>query len=121
MDDTEIWWKTITHTYDVTTITYDVFKQLFYEKYFLVPKKRELRTEFVNLKQGNMSVTKYENKFTSISWFELEIANDEEEKTLKFVNSLNFTIRLAVATAKLTEYAKAVRKALVVEAESKSR
>ncbi|XP_059664153.1 uncharacterized protein LOC132309916 [Cornus florida] len=47
------------------------------------------------------------------------IANDKKGKIEKFVDGLHLTIRPIVATSELIEYAKAVRKALVVEAESK--
>ncbi|XP_059650632.1 cold shock protein 1-like [Cornus florida] len=66
-----------------------------------------------------MTVTEYENKFTSLLRFAPGIANDEEGKIEMFVDGLDLTIRLILAALELTEYAKAVRKALVVEAESK--
>ncbi|XP_059638986.1 uncharacterized protein LOC132281287 [Cornus florida] len=117
--DAEIWWKTVSHTHNLDTMTYDTFKKFYYEKYFPAPKWRELKKEFDGLKQGNMTITEYENKFTSLLRFALGIANDEEEKIEKFVNGLDLTIRPIVAASEPTEYTKAVRKALVVEAESK--
>ncbi|XP_059654495.1 uncharacterized protein LOC132301240 [Cornus florida] len=66
-----------------------------------------------------MTVTEYENKFTSLLRFASGIANDEEGKIEKFVDGLDLTIRPIIATSEPTEYAKAVRKALVVKAESK--
>ncbi|XP_059654277.1 uncharacterized protein LOC132300995 [Cornus florida] len=117
--DAEILWKTISHTHNLDTMTYDTFKKLYYEKYFPAPKRRELKKKFDRLKQGNMTVTEYENKFTSLLRFAPGIANDEEEKIEKFVDGLDLTIRPIVAASKPSEYAKAVRKALIVEAESR--
>ncbi|XP_059636154.1 uncharacterized protein LOC132278379 [Cornus florida] len=117
--DTEIWWKIVLHTHDLDTMTYDSFKKLYYEKYFLALKRRELNKEFDRLKQGNMTVTEYENKFTSLLRFAPGIANDEEGKIEKFIDGLDLTIRPIIAVLEPTEYAKVVRKALVVEAESK--
>ncbi|XP_059658355.1 uncharacterized protein LOC132304628 [Cornus florida] len=117
--DAEIWWKTVSHTHNLDTMTYATFKKLYYEKYFPAPKRRELKKEFDGLKQGSMTVTEYENKFTSLLRFTPGIANDEEGKIEKFVDGLDLTIRPIVAASEPTEYAKAVRKALVVEAESK--
>ncbi|XP_059630527.1 uncharacterized protein LOC132273572 [Cornus florida] len=117
--DAEIWWKTVSHTHNLDTITYDTFKKLYYEKYFPTPKRRELKKEFDGLRQGNMTVTEYENKFTSLLRFAPGIANDEEGKIEKFVNGLDLTIRPITAASEPTDYTKAVRKALVVEAESK--
>ncbi|XP_059664179.1 uncharacterized protein LOC132309945 [Cornus florida] len=98
---------------------YITFKKLYYEKYFPAPKRRELKKEFDGLKQEIMTVTEYENKFTSLLRFAPGIANDEEGKLEKFVDGLNLTIRPIVVASELTEYAKAVRNALVVEAESR--
>ncbi|XP_059639428.1 uncharacterized protein LOC132281778 [Cornus florida] len=117
--DTKIWWKTISHTHNLDTMTYDTFKKLYYKKYFPTPKRRELKKEFDGLKQENMAVTEYENKFTSLLRFALGIANDEEGKIEKFVDGLDLTIRPIIAASDPTEYAKAVRKALVVKAKSK--
>ncbi|XP_059664182.1 uncharacterized protein LOC132309950 [Cornus florida] len=117
--DAKIWWKTVSHTHNLDTMTYATFKKLYYEKYFPVPKRRELKKEFDGLKQGSMTVTEYENKFTSLLRFAPGIANDDEGKIKKFVDGLDLTIRPIVAASEPTEYAKAVRKALVVEAESK--
>ncbi|XP_059658743.1 uncharacterized protein LOC132305073 [Cornus florida] len=119
MGDAEIWWKTVSHTHILDTMTYATFKKLYYEKYFSAPKRRELKKEFDGLKQGSMTVTEYENKFTSLLRFTPGIANDEEGKIEKFVDGLHLTIRPIVAASEPTEYAKAVRKALVVEAESR--
>ncbi|XP_059671117.1 uncharacterized protein LOC132316662 [Cornus florida] len=117
--DAEIWWKTVSHTHNLDTITYDTFKKLYYEKYFSAPKRRELKKEFDGLRQGNMTVTEYENIFTSLLRFTPGIANDEEGKIEKFVDGLDLTIRPIVAASEPTDYAKAMRKALVVEVESK--
>ncbi|XP_059639024.1 uncharacterized protein LOC132281322 [Cornus florida] len=117
--DAEIWWKTVSHTHNLDTMTYATFKKLYYEKYFPAPKRRELKKEFDAFKQGSITVTEYENKFTSLLRFAPGIANDEEGNIEKFVDGLDLTIRPIVATLEPTEYAKAVRKALVVEAESK--
>ncbi|XP_059650607.1 uncharacterized protein LOC132296421 [Cornus florida] len=100
-------------------MTYATFKKLYYEKYFSAPKRRELKKEFDGLKQGSMTVTEYENKFTSLLRFAPGIANDEEGKIEKLVDGLNLTIRSIVIASEPTEYAKAVRKALVVEDESR--
>ncbi|XP_059634323.1 uncharacterized protein LOC132276752 [Cornus florida] len=60
-----------------------MFKELFYEKYFPVAKRWESRKQFDDLIQGNMSVTEYENKFTSLSCFAPEIVKNEADKTRK--------------------------------------
>ncbi|XP_059639540.1 uncharacterized protein LOC132281895 [Cornus florida] len=110
--DVEIWWKTVSHTHDLDTMTNDTFKKLYYEKYFPAPKWRELKKEFDGLKQENMTVTEYENKFTSFLRFAPGIANDEEGKIEKFIDGLDLTIRPIVAAFRTDRVCKSNVKSL---------
>ncbi|XP_059638800.1 uncharacterized protein LOC132281079 [Cornus florida] len=66
--DAKLWWKSVINQHKVEYMRLYMF-ELFYEKYFPVTKRWELRKQFDDLIQGNMSVTEYENKFTSLSRF----------------------------------------------------
>ena len=44
--------------------------------------------EFVRLEQGEMIVAQYENKFTKLSRFALQLIAIEEENALKFQDGL---------------------------------
>ncbi|XP_059654481.1 uncharacterized protein LOC132301224 [Cornus florida] len=114
-----VWWKTMTNAHDIDSMSWDTFKSLFFEKYFPQTKRRELRTRFDSLKQGDMSVTEYKNKFTSLSRFATEVLGNEEEKTWHFVYGLNRSIRPGLTLLGLKNYSEAVMRALMVEAEAK--
>ncbi|XP_059658702.1 uncharacterized protein LOC132305034 [Cornus florida] len=77
----EVWWKTMTSAHDIDSMSWDAFKGLFFDKYFPQTKRWELRMQFDELEQGDMSVTEYENKFTSLSRFSTEVLGNEEVKT----------------------------------------
>ena len=49
-NDAEYWWDTMGSVHDVTTMTWDRFKELFYNKYFSDAIRASRRAEFVNLK-----------------------------------------------------------------------
>ncbi|MDF3568361.1 retrotransposon gag domain-containing protein, partial [Enterobacter hormaechei] len=69
-DDARFWWDLTKSTMaNVELMTWEEFKDLFYGKYFpqIEGEKREM--EFLNLKQGQMSVTEYQNKFEALSSF----------------------------------------------------
>ena len=44
-------------------MTWDTFTQIFLDKYFSPIARQAKRTEFLNLRQGEMSVTDYEHVF----------------------------------------------------------
>ncbi|XP_059629726.1 uncharacterized protein LOC132272640 [Cornus florida] len=119
VSDAAIWWKTMTSAHDIDSISWDAFKSLFFNKYFLQTKRRELRTQFDGLEQGDMPVTEYENKFTSFSCFAMDVLGNEEEKTWRFVYGLNRFIRPGVTLLGLKRYSEAITRALMAEAEAK--
>ncbi|XP_059663511.1 uncharacterized protein LOC132309197 [Cornus florida] len=91
--DAKFWWKSVTNQYKIEEMSWDRFNELFYEKYFPAPKRWELRNQFIGLIQGNMSVTEYENKFTSLSRFAPEMVRGEVDMTRKFISGLDFKMR----------------------------
>src|ERR1044072_5365159 len=62
------------------------FRRAFLEKYFPDDVKGNKETEFLNLKQGNMTVAKYTIKFNELSQFypPYQTAPDESSKCIKF-------------------------------------
>ena len=66
-DSTSYWWDTIVSVNDVTTITWERFGELFNVKYITKAARVAKRKEFVNLKQGDMSVDEYIKKFEELS------------------------------------------------------
>ncbi|XP_059664110.1 uncharacterized protein LOC132309866 [Cornus florida] len=138
--DAKLWWKLVTSRYKVEEMSYDKFKELFYEKYFPLSKRWELQDQFHNLIQGSMSVVEYENKFTSLSRFAPEMVKDEANKTRKFVSGLNDRMRPLITaqfikvvsglndrmrpliTAQFIKvYSEAVKRALMLEADNKEK
>ncbi|XP_059639069.1 uncharacterized protein LOC132281375 [Cornus florida] len=116
--DTKLWWKSVPNKMDVKTLSWDAYKDLFYNKFFPATKRWELHKEFISLFQNNsMTVTDYENKFTSLSRFASEIVSKESDKVHKFVEGLHHQIRTFVAEQCLQTYTEAVERALIVEAE----
>ena len=62
-DSASYWWDTIVSVHDVTTITWERFRELFDVKYITKTARVAKRKEFANLKQGDMSVDEYYRKF----------------------------------------------------------
>ncbi|XP_059670206.1 uncharacterized protein LOC132315814 [Cornus florida] len=119
--DAKLWWKSVTSRYKVEEMSWDKFKELFYEKYFPLSKRWELQDQFHNLIQRSMSVAKYENKFTSLSRFAPEMVRDEVNKTQKFVSGLNDRMRPLITAQFIKVYSEAVERALMLEADNKEK
>ncbi|XP_059663647.1 uncharacterized protein LOC132309349 [Cornus florida] len=119
--DAKLWWKLVTNQHKVEDMSCDMFRELFYEKYFLITKRWELRKQFDDLIQGNMLVTKYENNFTFLSRFVPEILRNEVDKTRKFVFGLHYQMRSLITSQYFKVYTEAVERALMLEAEANDR
>ncbi|KAL8115484.1 hypothetical protein AgCh_022109 [Apium graveolens] len=77
-----------------------------------------VKIKFLELKQGNMSMTEYEDKFTELARFVPEQVNTEEKRAQRFQLGLQPWIRGQVAVFELTTYIAVVQKAMIIEGES---
>ena len=67
-DDANYWWKNASQRlgYDGAVITWDIFKREFLIKYFPTDVRNRKVVEFMELKQGNLSVAEYAAKFEDL-------------------------------------------------------
>ncbi|XP_017227835.1 uncharacterized protein LOC108203426 [Daucus carota subsp. sativus] len=105
------WWEAKRGMEGTTTIPWDRFTHLLLEKYY--PKHLEIK--FLELKQGNMTVAEYENKFSELSRFVPHLVDREENRSWRFQQGLKPWIRNRVAILEITSYATMVQKATIVE------
>ena len=89
----------------------DEFKKQYVGKIYL----NNMRREFHNLRQRQMSVTEYQREFTRLSKYAPEILVSEEEKCRRFENGLNDHIRAHVIGFFHEDFSKIVTCALNVE------
>ncbi|XP_073138411.1 uncharacterized protein [Henckelia pumila] len=111
-DDAALWFEGVEKTVDVTTLTWEAFKTLFYEKYYTTEVRAQLKKEFMSLRKGDLSVSKFMCKFERGCHFVPLIRNDEAEKLQNFVACLRPTICRDVMMAEPVDYAAAIGKAL---------
>ena len=69
--DAEFWWNGIKRLLEESQveITLDIFKEAFYQKYFLVSVQNAKELEFMQLCQGNSNVSEYIAKFEELYKF----------------------------------------------------
>ena len=100
-------------------LTWERFKTIFYDKYF-TRDARSLRVkEFLELKQGAMSVCDYVRKFEQGCKYMPYIARDNNEKMDHFLRGLNPEIRRDVRMSSVTEFRELVDKALMADLDEK--
>ncbi|XP_058181226.1 uncharacterized protein LOC131299662 [Rhododendron vialii] len=110
------WWDLIKATHTIATMTFDEFKTLFLDKYFPTPLRLVKEQEFLNLKQGMMTVTQYAAKFEELSCYALAAIAMEDKKARRFEWGLT-TARRVVMSQAFPTYVGALKCALRLESE----
>ncbi|KAI3452725.1 hypothetical protein Pfo_009389 [Paulownia fortunei] len=102
--DARTWWEGAKLAVNMEELTWERFKTIFYDKYF-TRDARSLRVkEFLELKQGAMSVCDYVRKFEQGCKYVPYIARDNNEKMDHFLRGLNPEIRRDVRMSSVTEF-----------------
>ena len=95
--------------------TWELFKSVFYEKYFPKSIRFQKEKEFIKLTQGNMTIAQYEAEFSRLAKSAPTMVVDEETKARRFEDGLRFRIKQGVVPFELTTFRAVVSKALLVE------
>ena len=86
-------WVSVTRTAPSKRVTWNFFLDEFKKQYVGRIYLNNMRREFHNLRERQMSVTKYQREFTWLSKYALEILVSEDEKCCRFEDDLNDHIR----------------------------
>ena len=87
-DETYRWWLSVNRTAPPEGITWEFFLIEFRKKYVGHIYLSNMRREFHNLKQRQMSVIEYRREFTRLSKYAPEMLVTKKEKCLKFKDGL---------------------------------
>ena len=68
--ESQIWWEWVTTSMDLETMSWDDFHRLFMGKYFPASARHAKAREFLELRQGTMTVLEYVARFTELARFE---------------------------------------------------
>ena len=88
-DEAYQWWVSVTRTAPPESITWKFFLDRFKKHYVGRIYVANMRREFHNLRQRQMSVTEYQRELTRLSKCAPEILVSEEEKCRRFEEGLN--------------------------------
>ena len=108
-------WVSVTRTAPPESITWKFFLDEFKKHYVGHIYLANMKREFHNLRQRQMSVTEYQREFKRLSNYSPEILVSEKEKCRRFEDGLNDHIRAHVTRLFHDDFSKIVACALNVE------
>ena len=73
-------------------MTWEEYRELFIGKYFLTPTRHKKAREFLEMKQGMMTVLEYMTKFTELAHFTDDYVTTDMAKVRKSEDGLKMSI-----------------------------
>ena len=115
--DARHWWRTVKLRRNMDAMTWDEFVGEFNQKYYNPAALRAQQNEFLNLKQGNMTVVEAVRKFEQLFRLCPFLVNTEEERLRRMMDIFWSDIALAIESggSPPTTVAKCVERAICVE------
>ena len=98
-------------------MTWDDFRRLFMGKYFSASAKHAKAREFLELRQGTMTVLEYVARFTELARFEDDYVATDVAKVRKFEDGLKLSIRGKIVGLNLQDIDSMVSTTLNIERE----
>ena len=113
----DTWWTSKRRMLEAggNVVTWEQFKDAFYEQFFPDSVRFEKQQEFLSIHQGNRTVMEYDHHFTELAQFSPHIAFNESQRVRHFEKGLRSSIRKSIAVLILPTYAEVLNRALVVE------
>ncbi|XP_028090667.1 uncharacterized protein LOC114290859 [Camellia sinensis] len=112
-DEARRWWM-LTRTVH-QGLTWDIFLELFYDKYFPQSMRDKKVTKFETLRQGNKTVAEYEAQFAELAQFAPHMVDTDYKKARKFEWGLRSAILDRVNMLKLPTYVDVLERAVIAE------
>ena len=115
--EAQVWWKWAKTSRDLEAMTWAEFHDLFMGKYFPDTARHAKAQEFLELKQGMMTVMVYVARFTELAHFADEYVATDMAKVRRFENGLKLSIPGRIVGLRLRDMDSMVGTALTIERE----
>ena len=115
--ESQVWWDWAKVSRDLKTMTWGEFHKLFMGKYFPATARHAKAQEFLELRQGTMTVLEYVAKFTKLARFVDDYMATDMAKVKRFENGLKLSIRGKIVGLRLQDMDSMVGVALTIERE----
>ena len=115
--EAHVWWKWARTSRDLGAMTWAEFQELFMGKYFPDSARHAKAQEFLELKQGTMTVMDYVARFTELARFADDYMATDMAKDRRFENGLKLSIQGRIVGLRLQDMDSMVGMALTIEKE----
>ena len=115
--EAQVWWSWEKTSRDLEAMTWAEFQELFMGKYFPDTARHAKAQEFLELKQGTMTVMNYVARFTELARFVDDYMATDMTKVRRFENGLKLSIRGKIVGLRLQDMDSMVGTALTIERE----
>ena len=115
--EAQVWWNWAKTSRDLEAMTWAEFHDLFMGKYFPATTRHVMAQEFLELKQGAMTVIEYVARFTELARFANDYIATDLAKVRRFENGLRLSIRGRIVGLRLQDMDSMVGTATTIERE----
>ena len=115
--EAQVWWKWARTSRDLEAMTWAEFQEMFMGKYFPDTARHAKAQEFLELKQGAMTMMDYVAKFTELARFADDYVATDMAKVRRFENGMKLSIRARIVGLRLQDMDSMVGTALTIERE----
>ena len=115
--ESQVWWDWVKTSRDLEAMTGAEFHGLFMSKYFPATTRHAKAQEFLELRQGTMTVMEYMARFTELARFGDDSVATDMDKVRRFDNGLKLSIRGKIMGLHLQDMDSMVGTALAIERE----
>ena len=115
--EAQVWWNWAKTSRDLEAMTWAEFHDLFMDKHFPDTARHAKAQEFLELKQGTMTVIEYVARFTELSRFADDYVATDMAKVRRFENGMKLSIRGRIVGLRLQDMDSMVGITLTIERE----
>ena len=115
--ESQVWWDWVKTSEDLESITWAEFHGLIMSKYFPATARHAKAQEFLELRQGPMTVMEYMARFTELARFDDDYVATDVAKVRRFENGLKLSIQGKIMGLRLQDIDSMVEKDLAIERE----
>ena len=115
--ESQVWWDWVKTSKYLEARTWVEFHELFMGKYFPATTRYTKAQEFLELKQGAMTVMEYVARFTKLSRFADDYVATDAARVRRFENGLRLSIRGKIVGLRLQDMDSMVGTTMTIERE----
>ena len=115
--EAQVWWNWVKTSRDLEAMTWTRFHELFMSKYFPATTRHAKAQEFLELKQGAMTMIEYVARFTELARFVDDYVTTDLTKVKRFENRLRLSIRGRIVGLRLRDMDSMLGTSMTIERE----